>query len=459
MGISGLFAFTGESEMPETYTTRGTIVGLRVANQLDVVTPGALLGSASALDDSAALMAIATQRATDASIFDKHPPAFFEVIASTSALDAYSTIMADSTLQNFADNAAAGVNVLDSHNSYALGFGRSLTGMFEDTGNEHQMRSSFFTLSNWTTSAGSNADDYIAGIKSGIYSDISVGFSIPPVTGRMNCSICGGNMLDFETCPHFAGMTYTDQNSGNKIVAIGTIEGAVLNEYSPVYDGATPGAAVSKALRMAAAGMVDPAMADRLSTTYHRSIVVPRSWSGATVLGSDRQVQKGEDDMTLKESVIERMKTHNITVRNSATDEELITSLDNGLAGLIADLEAATSGAATAATALQNKIETLKAEKTVLEGDAEDGRAYRETVVNDAIESLVRTLPETSRGAFNRETQRTFMKRMALADVKALKTGWDAASQFQSGTGSRQDGTPGPVTPARKHRGMRQTID
>lgn len=422
---------------------------------VDAVSPISFPGGPQTLDDHAALLALAGQRAVDPSIFEQHPPAFFEVIASRNVLDAYHTIMADSTLHNFATNAGNGVNVLDSHQSFALGFGRSLTGAFEEEGAVHQMRSSFFTLSNWTTSAGNKSDDYIAGIKSGIYSDISVGFSIPPETGRMTCSICGGDMMDFDTCQHYAGMMYNDPNTNKRIVAVGTIENGILNEYSPVYDGATPGAAVSKALRMAAAGMVDPATADKLGRAYHRSIPVPRSWSGTNVEGTatNKDKEHKENNVELKDEIITRMKAHNLTVRNTASDEEVLAALETGLSGLIADMEAATTGAATTATALQGQIASLKAEKVALEGDAEDGRAYRETVVNDAIESLVRTLPENSRAAFNRDTQRTFLKSMPLANVKDLKKGWDAGSQFEEGKQSREDGTGKPQgTPPKRSR-------
>lgn len=266
----------------ERYVTKGRVVGLRTPDHA-VRAEGDGLAVAASAEPSAdylALLAVAKERSKNPDVFDRNPPVFFDVIPSRNALDAYSTVMGDSTLKNFAEDAANGVAVLDSHNSRELGFGRSLTGKFIRDGEERRVESAFFTMPGIVTS-GMSTDAYIRGIESGIWNDISVGFNMPP-DAAMVCSICGGNMLDWESCPHFAGLAYEQEgsNSRRKEVAIGTIERARLNEYSLVYDGATPGAAVAKALRMAAEGMVEPKTIERLERAYGRSFPAPRSWAG-----------------------------------------------------------------------------------------------------------------------------------------------------------------------------------
>lgn len=421
-------------EAEQLYTVKGRVKGMRTFSRANED------GEAPELSpEASALLDLASARALDPSVFDETPPVFFDVYPSTNVVDAYWTIMGDSSLKSFAAGAERGVQVLDSHDSYNLGIGRSLTGEFVtniDWEGEkvRGVLSTFFTIPGIGPAAqGGNANAYINGIKSGIYSDISVGFSIPPDTGRMVCSICGGNMLDWSECEHFAGINYAAPGKAPNI-AIGTIEGAILREYSVVYDGATPGAAVAKAIRMAAEGYVDPAMAEQLTAQYGRSIVVPRSYSGATQKRGSKAPaaeQRGSTNgMEIRDQIINRLIDAGAGVRIGAADDAIIASL-----GEIID---AAEKAKSDLEAAQAEIANLTAQNETLEGEAEDGRAYRNALVERGLTAMVRSLSEERTKTFNRDTNAAYMRTLPVTDLEGFVQDWEERSQFEPGRQSSE---------------------
>lgn len=253
---------------------------------------GSATGAGSTQDDLMAL--VREQAALDPAALEQHPPYFFRAQISNSLIDSYFTVMADSTLRNYAADAAAGVPFQNSHNTRALGFGRSLTGRFigKQGNGVSRVEADFFTTRGINLS-GFSSDDWITALQLGIVRDVSVGFT----GGRTVCSICNGDMDAFawlfrgaddgDACFHVPGEQYPRKGPDGKALkgeletATGLIEDAHLVEVSTVYRGATPGAAVLKAARMADAGMVPPDMARRLETRFR--IALPQShhaWAG-----------------------------------------------------------------------------------------------------------------------------------------------------------------------------------
>lgn len=233
----------------------------------------------------------AKEGAFDEAVLDE--AVFFPVIASTNTIDSYSTYMLESTLKNFAEDAAAGVAVLDSHNSRRLNFGMSVSGevVTEGTGDNQMMymRSDFYTIPGIQTE-GMSTDAYIKGIEAGIFRDVSVGFWMPPGS-MIRCSICGKDMMRWwgdNACHHFPGDEYEIEGDGKtrKEVAYGAVDGGRLSEYSLVPDGATPGAGVAKARSMEDAGELQPELALRLERTYHTSFPrATRRYQGVSLIG------------------------------------------------------------------------------------------------------------------------------------------------------------------------------
>lgn len=264
-------------------------------------------GGAAGATQEELLRLVREQAALDPTALEQHPPYFFRAQISNSHLDAYFTRMADSTLRNYAADAAAGVPFQNSHNTRALGFGRSLTGRYigKQGNGVARVEADFFTTRGINL-AGFTSDDWITALQLGIVRDVSVGFS----GGRTVCSICGGDMDawawlfrddDRDACFHVPGETYPRKGPDGKPLkgeldtATGTIEDAHLVEVSTVYRGATPGAAVLKAARMADAGLVPPDMARRLETRFR--IALPQShhaWSGWAGWRTDESEQRAE---------------------------------------------------------------------------------------------------------------------------------------------------------------------
>lgn len=406
-------------------------------------------------DDTAdGLLELARERALNAEAFDRYPPVFFTVNASTNVRDAYSTIMGDSSLTNFAADAAEGRNVLDSHNSRENGFGKSLTGAVVSEGDTKLTRSSFFTISGYQHK-GFHTDSLIAAIETGMHSDISVGFTLPAGESSMTCSICGGNMLSWDECPHFAGFMYDIETDGGmeSRLAVGTIEGARLNEYSLVYDGATPGAAVVKALRAIEGGMVDRATVDQLSRVYHRAFPMPnQSWAigatstnrGSIVAPYGKGGNMGTELTTdLRTRIISLAAERGVTIRNLSTDEDIERELK-------ALLERIDGDRVTAETELATARQQIESDASLVE----DGKQYRASVVEAALDAQVRSLPADRAATYNRDVHKRYFESMDIADVLALTDTYNAASQFEPGQQHSPQGTPTPPVKRRRVPGI-----
>jgi len=213
-------------------------------------------GTSGPLTDPAILDRIKSQ-ALDPSVFDQYPPYTWRGEISSFRWDSYDTRMGASTLKNYADEAQAGVAFLRNHNNAEDPIGYSLSGKFTNTSRTSPARveADFYALTDPQTAP------YLAKIRAGVVRDLSVGF----FSGEWICSLCGLDMQQWfgdESCPHLLGMTYTPTDEAGTVkgppeVARATIENAHLAEVSGVYDGSTPGAAISKARSLAVEGVLN----------------------------------------------------------------------------------------------------------------------------------------------------------------------------------------------------------
>lgn len=233
---------------------------------------------------------------TDLEAFD---PTFFRVQASNQKLDAYFTRMTDTTLANFAADAKMGVSLQQSHNGNRdLGLGRSLDAEVKGRSGSQVVEIDFYTIPG-LQSGSVSSDNLIRGIKSGIYRDVSVGFT----PGKFECSICGGDPMndiwryfsgeiDYdECCFHYPGNSY-ETKKGKREVATAWIHDGRLNEVSFVYDGATPGAsilAIEKA-RMAKEMKLLPVDVENMLEKRYRTPIIgaPRQFQGESLVGQRR---------------------------------------------------------------------------------------------------------------------------------------------------------------------------
>jgi hypothetical protein len=219
--------------------------------------------SLRATDDT--LLTIARQRAFDPSIFDAHPPFIWANEISSDRLDSYFTYMdAETTLPNYAREAAAGVSFLIGHNTHEMPIGQTLTGTLATEGDVTRVLADAYALTEPAT------ETFINRVRAGIQKDDSIGFH----GGQWICSICGLDMLRDYSCYHIPSMSYEikDASSGSTtmrdVLCTATVKNAHLSEVSAVYDGATPGAAVLQAQRAAEAGRMTVSQARLIEQRY-----------------------------------------------------------------------------------------------------------------------------------------------------------------------------------------------
>jgi hypothetical protein len=218
--------------------------------------------------DSAPLLSLAKKRALDPSIFEEFPPFLWQSEISSNRMDAYFTVMdPETTLKNYAADAKTGVAVLVGHDTRQAPTGYSLTGEIEE-GAVTRVLSDAYAIQDLATAPIVNK------VRAGVIRDVSVGFSTRGA--QCVCSICSRDMWRDYRCWHIPGMRYkrTDNvedavTDPNGVLATGTIVGAHLSEYSLVYDGATPGAAVLQAQRSAEAGRLNVEQIRSVERLYH----------------------------------------------------------------------------------------------------------------------------------------------------------------------------------------------
>jgi hypothetical protein len=359
------------------------------------------------------LLALAKEsHAFDPTIFEERAPFFWTAEISNSQVDAYFTHMLDSTLNNFATEAQAGVAFLNSHRHNELPIGRSLAGRMISTGSLNSVQADFFTLPGLNLN-GLATDEFIAGVRSGIVSDISVGFH----GGKMWCDICKQDYRSWD-CPHMAGMKYDVQGSETGVMATVGIDGAHLAEVSAVYDGATPDATILKAQRMVEAGELKPDAVRMLEARYRMKFDNKRSYAGISI--PERKVK-----LEL-EQIVNQVR------------EVLAIDANADVAGAVLSVTGERDRLRTEAETATKEAETLRAKVTELTPQAADGVAYRNDLVAEALVEGVRAYGDK----FNQAMYENVLRTSALDVVKQLKSDWGAvgSSRFPGGRKTVDDG-------------------
>jgi hypothetical protein len=367
-----------------------------------------------------ALLELVKQRApnVDDDFLAEHEPYFWTAKISNSRVDSYSTHMDRTSLRNYAEDAEAGVPFMNSHRtggflmgSAELPLGRSLNARFvagQKTGEPHT-EATFYTFSGMRLGEVAT-DDFITGLRSGVVSDVSIGF----MQARYVCDLCGEDMMRSETCTHFPGMTYdveTTDDKGKKRVervkCTVAVHDARLAEVSAVYKGSTPGAMIVKATRMAEAKQFSPTALSLLEDQYRILLPgSPRTWYTA---GANPPAPAPTEPAKEQEEMGERQPE----TQDPAAD---------ALRGQLEQIRAAfgaPSGtdlvvfAGEAAERLANS----EAEVARLQPLAADGEEYRKTVVAEAITEGKRAFGE----GFNEESYTALFASAPLPSVRAAR--------------------------------------
>lgn len=345
------------------------------------------------------LLALARERALDPAIFDTYPPFVWQSEISSDRLDAYFTRMDPATtLVNYARDAAAGVAVLVGHNVRELPIGQSLTGTLEAVGDVTRVLSDAYAI------AEPGAASALTRLQAGIVRDVSVGFNGRNEGAGCICGICGLDMWSSWDCWHVPGLTYEVKDvtlSGTvvrEVLCTATIVNAGLSEYSLVYDGATPNAAVIQARKAAEAGRLRPEQARLLESRYRinlpgRRLLVP----GATLTGEVMPPEPEKTDETRAPAPIVV----------AAVDEAALLPIVQR-AGAAPELD------------LRGACEWLVGEVIRLRPLADDGRTYRTDLVTAALAEGVRAYGDD----FAEETYRPVLEAAPLSTVKRMRDDW-----------------------------------
>jgi hypothetical protein len=216
------------------------------------------------------------KRVLDPTILETNEPFFWQALISSDKLDSHGTRMSpQNTLPNFARDAQdAGVAFLQGHHHWLRPTGRSLTGAFLPDSN--QVIAQFYTLRGLNLNGTLPTDQFIDGVRSGIISDVSVGFK--RLAGfRYTCSICGEDIWRSPDCPHVPMVSYPigsdSSGSQNPQLCFAWVENAGLSEVSDVYDGSNADAMILKATRLALNGQISLEVAHVVEAT--RQIHLP----------------------------------------------------------------------------------------------------------------------------------------------------------------------------------------
>lgn len=359
------------------------------------------------------LMALAKDRALDPDIFDESPPYFWKAQASNQRLDAYGTKMQDSSLRNYAQDATDGVAFQNSHRASELSFGRSILGRYRDarSSSGKSTEATFYTIPNLNLN-GVNTDELIRGFRSGIVSDVSIGF----YGGNMTCSICDRDIWDIH-CDHisFWGRS-SDERDANGEAAFIWVNDAHLAEVSAVYDGATPGAGILKAQREMAIGRLKPSAARFIEAHYRIRLPdpPPTRFHGIDIPKEERAMPENKEATAAATS----------GVLVASIPEESIRSLLTEF-GVDATLEPMAG--------IRHVCDELKRLRPL----ADDGRAYRVDLIDEALKEGVRAMGE----GFAQESYKSLLEGSSIEIIKRMRDDWaKTGDSFFAANGTKAGG-------------------
>lgn len=375
-----------------------------------------------AVRDMAAMMDMLKTKMHDPSMMDNMTPFFWSAEISNGNVDSYYTHMLPSTLTNFANDASAGVSFLNSHRHNELPLGRSLRGVYE----QDRVVADFYTMPGLNLN-GVTTDDFITGVKTGLLSDVSVGFT----SGQMWCDVCKMDYRSWD-CPHVAGMKYDIQGGGQVVATVG-VDNARLAEVSAVFDGATPDATILKATRMIEAGELKPDAVRMLEARYRMSFATKRSFAGVDLQGGKK--------LEL-EKIFGQLR------------EVLAVSADGDVVATVASLVAERDRLAAEHKTATTDAETLRTKVAELEPQAKDGAQYRTDLITEALGEGVRAYGDK----FAKETYETLLRSVPLNVIKQMKADWATLgnSRFQGGR-QTVDNSQAPAQPETKRAGVPDT--
>lgn len=387
---------------------------------------------------------------------------WFTAEISNESLDSYFTHMSSSTLRNFARDAAEGVSLLDSHDGRKLGVGYSAGGRFEEENGVSRALGIFYIVRGLKFGGRhsyASTDDLIYAIENEVVRDVSVGF----YGGRWICDLCHQPYYGYGTaCNHWAGVEYEIEVDGrlSREICTVTIEDARLSEVSLVFDGATPGAMILKAEAAAEAGTLSADVSRFLEAQYRvklpvrapNQLTVTTGNAAGVMISADET--NGERTMTLEEETIIE-ETVDVETNSATAESDEVAKAERALLTNVcqAAAESPAPRDVTPAEAVRWLSEQLaqvtqerdaaRQEVTRLQPLADQGRAYRAHLIEEAVAEGVRAMGE----AFPEETYRAMLADASLEHIEQMRDafGAKAAERFPGGRQTHEEPEKAPV--------------
>lgn len=363
---------------------------------------------------------------------------------SNQNLDSYFTRMAESSLRNYLQDGLGGVPLMNSHRKMLpapeLPIGKSYDAVLEETQGGLRLVEYFYMLRGLELN-GHKTNDLIRGIEGGTISDVSIGFG----GGWYKCGLCGrelvsgwarffGDVDEEKVCEHVPGIKYDGK------VAFAWVEDAHQGEGSLVYAGATPGAVLRKARWAAATGRLSQGDARMLEDRWGVRVLDSRWWAvgrkavdvavdGGVLMGQEQdrgETREGVEEVTREEVVkLVGEKAPELADRVQAADDPVGALLEAW-----ADAKQSREAQDIAATAewvkLGEQLAASEARVAELEGLralAEDGRAYRGELVEQAVKARVRA----QGAAFDAEAYRKVLEGQSMEYVRSEVRAWETS--------------------------------
>lgn len=347
----------------------------------------------------------------------------FSAEISNHQLDSWHTRMAESSLRNYAEDAAIGVAFLDSHMHHQR-IGYSFGGTYEDEAK--RVLADFYTVKGMTL-GNMSTDAFIEGVNFALIRDVSIGFK-EGEDFKYTCSICGQDIFSWD-CDHMPGRTYTvaedpqadpGQSDEREVMCFAWIENARLSEVSAVFDGATPNAMIlAKATREVRGGRLKPDVQQMLERTYRFEI--PKT-------------AKQFPGITTTERKVTIMPNDTPAPTSGAPDNKMLereVAFELRTAGVAVPDGTSILDAAKAAAAEVQRLRPLETQAT-------EGQKLRAQLVEDTLAEGVRAYGND----FQREAKKTMLDKLDVDAISEMRASWKALGDTKLSGGRRSVEAP-----------------
>ncbi|MCE2416702.1 hypothetical protein J4G07_22220 [Candidatus Poribacteria bacterium] len=353
------------------------------------------------------------------------------ITASNAELDRHNSIMdPKTTLKNFEADAksALGVALKDHHAWRSFGYGRSSDAQLTD---KNELLIDFFILRNMEYNGSglyfTSSEQLIRAIENDLVNQASVGF----YGAREICNLCNlpirrYSYWDWEPeregqCTHKMGKIYEDKN-GKMKPATYTVYDARLKEVSLVEFGSNRKTSIDTKREFDELGRhIETLCRTTSKTCMEEFLMTDQEW-----------ITKLRDALEIP------------TVKSTDEPDAVVQKLQEEVTTLRSDLETEKDKIAT-------MTETHKTELAALEADAEDGKAYRQARVDEAIKQGNRAYGDD----FDEEYHREYYSDMPLEKLEThiAQNKKKADTALPAGRSTTDDHEP---PPENEKVGMRQ---